>query len=134
MRTMLEWLPPTLLLKEQGGRSQFVLADTKGSTICRSLRCLNLLRNRGRFGRGYFLVAGFIYPRSRVFSPAPCNRCTPLRDCVVLHPSRMTSYLYGSRTRDHLNLWFKLRRNVPASTSNPPPVKMGQDRVLFSGV
>lgn len=98
--TMQVWLPPTVLLKEQGRRSQFVLADTRCLTICRSLRCLNRLRNRGRFGRGYFLVAGFIYPRSRVFSPAPCNRCTPLLDCVVLHLSRMTSYLYGSRTRD----------------------------------
>ena len=46
-----------------GGRSQMLLADTSILNIMSFVqRRLFLLRNRGKIGRGYCLVAGNIYP------------------------------------------------------------------------
>ena len=74
-------------------------------------RCLILLRNRARVGRGYWLVAGVIYPRFRVCSVP--HHATDVRPWVPCLPPGGKGLLCCEVNIAHLLLsevWLQKRK------------------------
>ena len=76
--TMLVWLPPTVLLKEQGRRSQFVLADTQKFNEMTFVTLLEPLTQQGK-------VRSWVLLGCRVHLPTfPCVFARTLQQVYAL--------------------------------------------------